>query len=77
MMSAFMFPIYLATNKIIYIDIERREYSYRWKTEELGTKRWPAVGPDRPEREAKLTHGNLQISKCLCIIIRSCYKYKC
>ena len=37
----------------------------------------PAVGPNRPEREAKLTHGNLQISKCLCIIIRSCYKYKC
>ena len=22
----------------------------------------PTVGPDRPEREAKLTHGNLQIS---------------
>ena len=37
----------------------------------------PAIGPNRPEREAKLTHGNLQISKCLCIIIRSCYKYKC
>ena len=24
------------------------------------------------QREAKLTQGNLQISKCLCIIIRSC-----
>ena len=31
----------------------------------------PAVGPNRPER-GKLTHGNLQISKCLCIIVRSC-----
>ena len=36
----------------------------------------PAVGPNRPEK-GKLTHSNLQISKCLCIIIRSCYKYKC
>ena len=35
------------------------------------------VGPNRPEREAKLTHSNLPISKCLCIIIRSCNKYKC
>ena len=36
----------------------------------------PMVGPNRPEREAKLTHSNLQISKRLCIIIRSCNKYK-
>ena len=36
----------------------------------------PAVGPNRPER-GKLTHSNLQISKCLCIIIRSCNLYKC
>ena len=38
MMSAFMFPIYLATNKI---HEEKRENSYRRKTEELGTKRGP------------------------------------
>ena len=37
----------------------------------------PTVGPDKREREAKLTHSNLQISKCLCIIIRSCNLYKC
>ena len=35
----------------------------------------PVVGPNRPER-GKLTHGNLQISKCLSIIIRSCNKHK-
>ena len=48
-------------------------------TEDRGTwiQERPMVGPNRPEREAKLTHGNLQISKCLCIIIRSCNKYKC
>ena len=35
----------------------------------------PAVGPNRSER-GKLTHGNLEISKCLCIIIKSCKLYK-
>ena len=35
----------------------------------------PSVGPNR--QRAKLMHGNLQISKCLCIIIRFCNKYKC
>ena len=72
MMSAFMFPIYLATNKI---QIRRRGKS-EGSTEDR--EAWyqdrPAVGPIRPEREAKLTHGNLQISKRLCIIIRSCNK---
>ena len=76
MMSAFMFPIYLATNKIQ----DQRQCRYRRKAQ-LKTEVWyqerPTVGPDRPEREAKLTHGNLQISKCLCIIIRSCNLYKC
>ena len=73
-MSAFMFPIYLATNKIINI-----EEGKQLQKEDRGTwyQERPAVGPNRPEREAKLTHGNLQISKCLCIIIRSYYKYKC
>ena len=55
----------------------QRENRYRRKPlEDRGTwyQERPAVGPDRPEREAKLTHGNLQISKYLCIIIRSCNK---
>ena len=65
MKSAFMFPIYLATNKIQY----RR--GKQIQKEDRGTwyQERPAVGPNRPEREAKLTHSNLQISKCLCIII--------
>ena len=75
MMSAFMFPIYLATNKIQI----QRQIQKEGITEDRGT--WiqgrPAVGPNRPEREAKLTHGNLQISKHLCIIIRSCNLYEC
>ena len=46
MMSAFMFPIYLATNKIQY---------RRGKTNTEGRQRnlvprEPAVGPNRPER---------------------------
>ena len=47
-------------------------------TEDRGTwyQERPAVGPNRPER-GKLTHSNLQISKCLCIIIRSYNKFKC
>ena len=46
-------------------------------TEDRGTwiQERPAVGPNRPDR-GKLTHGSLQISKCLCIIIMSCNKYK-
>ena len=73
MMSDFMFPIYLATNKI-----KKETQRIRGRTEgttedrEVWYQERPAVGQDRPEREAKLTHGNLQISKCLCIIIRSC-----
>ena len=42
------------------------------KDREVWYQERPTVGPDRPEREAKLTHSNLQISKCLCTIIRSC-----
>ena len=72
MMSAFMFSLYIWQQTKFFI--EKRENRYRRKTEELGTKTGPAVGPNRPEREAKLTHSNLQIRKCLCIIIRSCYK---
>ena len=74
MMSAFMFPKYLATNKIQYIE-EGKEIP----KEDRGTwyQERPVVGPNRSERETKLIHSNLQRSKCLCIIIRSCYKYKC
>ena len=72
MMSAFMFPIYLATNKI------QKQIQKEGTTEDRGTwiQERPAVGPNRPER-GKLTHGNLKISKCLCIIIKSCNKYNC
>ena len=77
MMSAFMFPIYLATNKIQ--NQKKTQIQKEGTTEDRGTwyQERPAVGPNRPEREAKLTHGNLQISKCLCIIVRSCNLYKC
>ena len=73
MKSAFVFPIYLATNKI------QGQIQKENMTEDRGTwyQERSAVGPNRPEREAKLTHSNLQISKCLYIIIRSCNKYKC
>ena len=53
---------------------KKREDRKQLQKEDRGTwyQERPTVGPDRPEREAKLTHGNLQISECLCIIIRSC-----
>ena len=77
MMSAFMFPIYLATNKIQKTQHRERRYRrHNCKQRSLVPREAHAVSPDRPEREAKLTHGNLQISKCLCIIIRSCKIYK-
>ena len=72
MMSAFMLPIYLATNKI------QGEIQKEGTAEDRGTwiQERPLVGPNRPER-GKLTHGNLQISKCLYIIIRSCNRHNC
>ena len=36
----------------------------------------PTPGPDRSERGKTNLHGNSKISKCLCIIIRSCKIYK-
>ena len=74
MMSAFMFPIYMATTKFIKI---RGKTEGTTEDREAWYQERPAVGPNRPDREAKLTHGNLQISKCLCIIIRTCNLYKC
>ena len=50
MMSDFMFPIYLATNKIqTYTGESEEEQKAQLKTEKFGIKR-PAVGQDRPER---------------------------
>ena len=55
MMSDFMFPIYLATNKIQKSEIQRNQ---RYRTEgttedrEVWYQERPAVGQDRPEREA-------------------------
>ena len=71
MMSDFMFPIYLATNKIQ----ETRQETVKTDTEEGTNEDRIKRGPwyaKTDQREAKLTHGNLKISKCLCIIIRSC-----
>ena len=70
MKSAFVFPIYLVTNKI------QKEIQKEDITEDRGTwiQERPVVGPNRSER-GKLTHGNLQIGKCLCNIIRSCNNY--
>ena len=47
MMSVFMFPIYLATNKI-----QRGEDRKQLQKEDRGTcyQARPAVGPNRPER---------------------------
>ena len=42
------------------------------KNREIWYQERPTVGQDKNKREAKLKHGNLQISKGLCIIIRSC-----
>ena len=67
MKSAFVFPIYLATNKI------QKQIQREGITEDTRTfQERPAVNRPR-ERQTNF----LQISKCLCIIIRSCNKYKC
>ena len=69
MMSDFMFPIYLATNK---------NQKNREETPQIQKKAQPREAHGRPrqnKREAKLKHSNLQISKGLYIIIWYC-KYK-
>ena len=62
---------YIFGNKQNSLDREERKLLQK---EDRGTwyQERPTLGPNRPEREAKLTHGNLQISKCLCAIIWSC-----
>ena len=72
MMSALMFPIYLATNKIRY---RRQKTDTEGRQSNLVPREASSSPKQTREREANLTHSNLQISKCLCIIIRSCYKY--
>ena len=76
MMSAFMFPIYLATNKILKHNREREDTEGTTESREAWYQVRPVQGANRQEREAKLTHSNFQISKCLCIIIKSCKIYK-
>ena len=69
MMSDFMFPIYLA---------KKQKTKNREETPQIQKKAQPREARGRPrqnKREAKLKHGNLQISKGLYIIIWYC-KYK-
>ena len=47
MMSAFMFPIYLATNKIHY---EKRETVTEGRQRNLVPREACQLGPNRPER---------------------------
>ena len=72
MMSTFMFPIYLATIKIQKTQRIRGRTEGTTEDRKVWYQERPIEGPDRPEKEAKLAHGNLEISKCLCTIIRSC-----
>ena len=74
MMSDFMFPIYLATNKI-QKKTEGRETPQIQKAQLKIETREARSRPRQNKREAKLKHGNLQISKGLYIIIWYC-KYK-
>ena len=76
MMSDFMFPIYLATNQIQTQDRRETEKSEQVQKAQLKIKTREARSrPRQNKREAKLKHGNLQISKGLYIIIWYC-KYK-
>ena len=78
MMSDFMFPIYLATNKIQNQREDRRETekSEQEQKAQLKIETREAYGrPRQNKREAQLKHSNLQISKGLYIIIWYC-KYK-
>ena len=74
-MSDFMFPIYLATNKIQKQKGDREIRARTEGTTEDRNKREAGCSPRQNKREAKLKHGNLQISKGLYIIIWCC-KYK-
>ena len=50
MMSAFMFPIYLATNKIQKTQREQIQKEGITESREAWYQERPAVGPNRPER---------------------------
>ena len=75
MMSDFMFPIYLATNKIKKNRRETEKSEQEQKAQLKIETREARSRPRQNKREAKLKHGNLQISKGLYIIIWYC-KYK-
>ena len=70
MMSDFMFPIYLATNKIQKRHREKKKSERQTERDQRKTEGREARGRPRKTREAKLRHGNLQISK------RFMYHYK-
>ena len=77
MMSDFMFPIYI-WQKTNFKKTDRRETekSEQEQKAQLKIETREACGrPRQNKREAKLKHGNLQISKGLYIIIWYC-KYK-
>ena len=69
MMSDFMFPIYLATNKIQKERRETEKSDQEQKAQQKIETREAHSRPRQNKKEAKLKHGNLQISKSLCIII--------
>ena len=50
MMSAFMFPIYLATNKIQITEKIRGRTEGTTEDREVWYQERPALGPNRPER---------------------------
>ena len=50
MMSAFMFPIYLATNKIQKTENIRGRTEGTTEDREVWYQERPMLGPDRPER---------------------------
>ena len=74
MMSDFMFPIYLATNKF-QKQTETEKSEQEQKAQLKIETREARSRPRQNKREAKLKHSNLQISKGLYIIIWYC-KYK-
>ena len=51
MMSDFMFPIYLATNKIQYTENIRGRTEGTTEDREVWYQERPMLGPNRPERE--------------------------
>ena len=57
MMSAFMFPIYLATNKVQKTEREREDTEGTTESREAWYQERPMQGPNRPERERGKTNS--------------------